>query len=145
MMVFDGADTSAPVLGTFTGTTIPTQMTSTGGSMLVWFLSDELIRSTGWSANYSSLITDVDEPSKELLLRVYPNPSSGAIWIEVGSSSDVDQINVINSLGKTVWSIQSPPSGLKNAIEIIGLSPGIYFINVLSGSGVRTKRVVITQ
>jgi hypothetical protein len=54
VIVFDGANNSAPILGKFTGTSIPSPVTSTGGSMYVSFLSDEAERSNGWSANYTS-------------------------------------------------------------------------------------------
>lgn len=54
VIVFDGANNSAPILGKFTGTSIPSPVTSTGGSMYVSFLSDESERSNGWSANYTS-------------------------------------------------------------------------------------------
>jgi hypothetical protein len=54
VIVYNGANSSAPVLGQFTGTTIPSSVTSTGGSMYVVFLSDEALRANGWSANYTS-------------------------------------------------------------------------------------------
>lgn len=54
IIVYDGADTSSPKLGVYTGTTLPPMLTSTGGSMLVWFLSDEAFRSSGWDASYNS-------------------------------------------------------------------------------------------
>ena len=54
VIVYDGANNSAPRLGVFTGTTIPSPVKSTGGSMYVEFLSDEAERTNGWIANYSS-------------------------------------------------------------------------------------------
>ncbi len=56
IIVYDGADTSATMLGVFTGSVIPSPVTSTVGSMLVWFLSDEIIRDNGWNASYTSCI-----------------------------------------------------------------------------------------
>ncbi len=54
VIVYDGVNSSATVLNQFTGTSIPPQVTSSGGSMYVLFLSDELIRSNGWNASYNS-------------------------------------------------------------------------------------------
>lgn len=54
VMVYDGSTTAAPVLGTFSGTTIPSPITSTGGSMLVSFITDGSTTSDGWTATYSS-------------------------------------------------------------------------------------------
>lgn len=54
VIVYDGADSSAPILNQFTGSTIPSTLTSTGGSMYVVFLSDESLRANGWNASYTS-------------------------------------------------------------------------------------------
>ena len=54
VIVYDGSNNTAPVLGKFTGTTLPPSVTSTTGNMYVEFLSDEALRSNGWTANYTS-------------------------------------------------------------------------------------------
>ncbi|WP_396167126.1 CUB domain-containing protein [Flavobacterium sp.] len=54
VIVYDGANSSAPIIGQFTGSTLPNSITSTGGSMYFVFLSDEALRANGWSANYTS-------------------------------------------------------------------------------------------
>jgi Zn-dependent metalloprotease len=57
IIVYDGGDTSATKLGVYTGNTLPPTLTSTGGSMLVWFLSDQALRRQGWNASYNSVST----------------------------------------------------------------------------------------
>ncbi|HIA37022.1 MAG TPA: hypothetical protein EYN89_09925, partial [Flavobacteriales bacterium] len=52
--VYDGTTTSANVLGTFSGNSIPGSVTSTGGDMLVRFTSDATTTAAGWSASYTS-------------------------------------------------------------------------------------------
>lgn len=52
--VYDGPDTNSPILGTYTGEQIPTPITSTGGAMLVEFISDFFFTFDGWSATYTS-------------------------------------------------------------------------------------------
>jgi Zn-dependent metalloprotease len=54
VQIYDGNNTSAPVLGTFTGNNIPPAITSTGSSLLVRFYSDIEETKQGWSANYTS-------------------------------------------------------------------------------------------
>ena len=54
VIVYDGANSSAPVLGQFTGSSLPAAVTSTGGSMYISFLSDEALRANGWNASYTS-------------------------------------------------------------------------------------------
>ena len=52
--VYDGIDENAPLLGEFTGTSIPSAVTSTGGSMYVRFTSDDIVQLAGWGASYTS-------------------------------------------------------------------------------------------
>lgn len=56
IIIYDGSTTSATQIGSYTGTAIPPVVTSTGGSMLVRFISDESVRKNGWNANYTSTI-----------------------------------------------------------------------------------------
>ncbi|MBN2273769.1 MAG: T9SS type A sorting domain-containing protein, partial [Bacteroidales bacterium] len=57
--VYDGATTSAPLLGTFSGSSLPPVLTSSGGSMLITFTTDYSVTESGWSAAYYT--TDVPE------------------------------------------------------------------------------------
>lgn len=52
--VYDGDNTSAPVLGTFSGNTLPSQLTSTGKKMLVVFQTNGNTKAQGWSASYTT-------------------------------------------------------------------------------------------
>jgi Zn-dependent metalloprotease len=54
VIIYDGPNTNSTVLAVYTGTTLPASVTSTGGSMLVRFVSDEALRYNGWTANYTS-------------------------------------------------------------------------------------------
>ena len=59
VVIYDGINNAAPIIGQFSGSTIPSPVTSTGGSLFVEFLSDPSIREDGWTANYSSSIVSV--------------------------------------------------------------------------------------
>ena len=54
VIVYDGKNDSATVLRVITGPTIPSFITSTGGSMYIKFISDEILRLDGFTANYTS-------------------------------------------------------------------------------------------
>lgn len=51
--VYDGATSSAPLLGEFSGPTLPNSVSSSSGSMLISFTTDGSITAQGWSANYT--------------------------------------------------------------------------------------------
>jgi len=52
--IYDGETTSSPVIGRFSGTSIPAPVTSSGGVMLVRFRSDASVTGPGWRAKYES-------------------------------------------------------------------------------------------
>lgn len=54
LFVYDGSTTSAPLLATLTGSSIPSSITSTGGSMLIEFRSDCATSNSGWALTWSS-------------------------------------------------------------------------------------------
>ncbi|MDF3028476.1 MAG: N-acetylmuramyl-L-alanine amidase, negative regulator of AmpC, AmpD [Fluviicola sp.] len=58
LYIYDGATTSAPLIGTYTGTSSPGTITSSSGSLLVEFRSDCATTAAGWVANWSSVITN---------------------------------------------------------------------------------------
>ncbi len=54
--IYDGETTDAPVLGTFSGTSLPADdVTSTGNKMLITFIADgDAVTASGWKVEYSS-------------------------------------------------------------------------------------------
>jgi hypothetical protein len=54
VIVYNGNTTAAPVLGTFTGTSLPSQLTANGQYMLVHFISDTGVNAAGWLAAYTT-------------------------------------------------------------------------------------------
>lgn len=52
--VYDGDNTGAPLIGTYSGATLPSMITSTGGKMLVTFTSNGSGTGTGFIANYDA-------------------------------------------------------------------------------------------
>ncbi|MCX6256544.1 MAG: C10 family peptidase [Bacteroidia bacterium] len=55
VIIYNGATENDPVLGIFTGTTLPQNVTATGNRMLVVFISDTTIVSAGFLASYTSV------------------------------------------------------------------------------------------
>ncbi|WP_343635746.1 N-acetylmuramoyl-L-alanine amidase [Fluviicola sp.] len=58
LYIYDGATNSAPLIGTYTGTTSPGTITSSSGALLVEFRSDCATTAAGWVANWTSVITN---------------------------------------------------------------------------------------
>jgi hypothetical protein len=56
LIVYNGNDTGDPVLGTFSGSSLPSQLTATGQYMLLHFISNDSITNFGWLASYTTTI-----------------------------------------------------------------------------------------
>lgn len=56
LSVYDGENTSAPLLGTFEGQGIPAEITSSGDKVLITFTSDGSGNAPGWLLSYTSKI-----------------------------------------------------------------------------------------
>jgi pimeloyl-ACP methyl ester carboxylesterase len=54
--VYDGIDNTGTLLGSYSGNAVPTNITSTGGSMYVEFITNGTVTSTGWDAIYTAYI-----------------------------------------------------------------------------------------
>lgn len=71
VIIYDGENASAPVLGTYSGTTMPpANITSTGNKLFIRFITNGNVSDKGWSLNYKSVIpvwcngiTQITEPS----------------------------------------------------------------------------------
>jgi len=51
--VYDGTDASAPLIGNFSGSTVPSPVTSTGPKIFVTFITDGSGSAPGWLASYN--------------------------------------------------------------------------------------------
>jgi len=69
--------------------------------------------------------------------RVYPNPASD--YIKIASTEVIDRLEVYSILGNSVIS----KSNSLDRIDVSTLNPGIYLLNIYSGSKKITKKVVI--
>ncbi|MEZ4923057.1 MAG: N-acetylmuramoyl-L-alanine amidase [Crocinitomicaceae bacterium] len=55
MRIYDGNSLSSPLIGTYTGTSIPTDITSSGGAILLEFRSDCATQAAGWDISWTSV------------------------------------------------------------------------------------------
>jgi len=142
VIVYDGANNTAQVLGQFSGTSIPNSVTSTGGIMYVEFLSDPTVRGQGWTANYTSTITTgIDEAFLKANFNFYPNPTDGIFIVNSGFENS-STLEIIDILGKQVLSTFKINKGA-NKIDASELSKGIYMIKIKIGDGYHSERLVI--
>jgi hypothetical protein len=79
----------------------------------------------------------VDETKINLQMSVYPNPAKESINIKMDNGVEVSQINIINTTGQIIKSIDFMPT-----ISIEDLSKGVYFIQAQTNKGIFTQKVL---
>ncbi|MBK8565987.1 MAG: S8 family serine peptidase [Saprospiraceae bacterium] len=112
--IYNGLDTNAPLIGEYSGSSLPPAITANSGKMHIVFEADESITETGWNATYSCT-------SGQLSV----SPSSFNFSANGGN-------NTVSVTATCNWSIQgilppwlnaSPNSGNSNATISIVCSP----------------------
>ena len=101
---------------------------------------------TNTAINTIETVTSIKSQSfNENGWNVYPNPSTGALYI-VNSTSvkEESKIEVVNSIGQTVFE-ETISSNYKN-IDLSKLNNGIYFYSILVGEKtIKTDKIVIIK
>ncbi|MBN1339182.1 MAG: T9SS type A sorting domain-containing protein [Bacteroidales bacterium] len=100
---------------------------------------------------FEMLITGTDKPivSKEMTLRIYPNPAGTATTIEFYHDGNTDAtISVLDMEGKTVAVL--PVSGIQKGLARISLNTGelpagVYFCRLQSGNKMVSRKFIRTK
>ena len=95
------------------------------------------------------LITSVDNVTPGTVnFTLYPNPTSGKFKVDLTNLiSDVEKVEVLNSIGVIVMTIEvEPNTNGEIDIDLSGEASGIFLVRVTNKSGTTsTKRVVVTR
>jgi Zn-dependent metalloprotease len=142
VIVYDGANNTASVLGQFSGTSLPSSVTSTGGSMYVEFLSDPALRANGWIANYTSTLpTGLNENKIGQNINIYPNPSNGLFTIKSDFETPVTY-EITDVLGKQIYKTDKLTKG-ENTIDASSFNKGVYLIKFENNNGRYVDKLII--
>jgi len=74
--------------------------------------------------------------------KFYPNPVTHTLTI-TGTSADVNHIQVISAMGRTVLKKVWDNGALSTQLDLSNLNAGIYFINLSDGGNVNITRTVV--
>lgn len=141
VLVFDGANSSSPVIGQFTGTTLPSSVTSTSGSMYVLFLSDEALRSNGWNANYNSTTLSLDENEILNNIKLYPNPTTSKVFFD-NTIVNFTELSVFNYLGQEVKRSSFKTYETNQEIDLSSLSSGVYVLKFSKNNSSSSFKII---
>ena len=82
------------------------------------------------------------EPLSQLEFKLYPNPSTGQVFVELSDLDNLTKIEVINAMGQIVYSEYA--SGLKSVLMLDHLSAGFYSVSA-SNSTKNIRRQLVLE
>ncbi|KAA9340907.1 GEVED domain-containing protein [Adhaeribacter soli] len=155
LRIFDGADTLAPLLGTYWnsgtwGGTLPNNgfpITSTGKAMTIHFKSNNYYNYSGfqayWTCNTPTPV-GIKEANTDALFEVYPNPSSGLVNLKLKQNRADFKVEISNMLGQVLLSEPLKPSGSKTQqLDLRRFSKGVYFIRIHNEQTSGIRKIVL--
>ena len=86
-----------------------------------------------------AILSDVNETINEQFVKIYPNPSSGQISLEVDPSYHFESITIYSLAGQKVLS----KFGMINELNLSTLPRGSYFVRLQMSEGVVCKRIML--
>lgn len=140
LIVYDGVDETADILGIFTGNTLPNTITSSGNSLFVLFLSDELNRKDGFTANYETTTLGLEDDFYKYNLNITPNPTSSVVSFD-NSEAEFESLEIFNLLGQSLSrrALESPED---NTADISNYEDGIYLFRFMKEGRFVTFKVI---
>ena len=164
LRIYNGPNTTSPLLGVFTGATSPGTITATNASgvLTFGFSSDASVTRSGWVATISCVpISKTDIPDETVLnvkrntnegnvrsFVLMPNPASDKLKVRFDVLENAKTVvEIIDVLGRTMISADQVSATGTNEIEINTqeLKDGIYIVRVINGSESYTTNLLIKK
>jgi len=144
LKIYNGLNTSAPLLGTWCGTNSPgTIIANNGGKGLTFhFFSDGSVVESGWAATISCFSTVGSDELQKNNVSVYPNPA--ATFVQIKAAKNIKEVKVVDQNGKIV--MNSFIADLTEyQIDIRNLNLGLYMLQITSGTTTWVEKLSISR
>ncbi len=136
---------SSTILGTFSGTTLPSPVTSPSGQMTVIFTSNGSLNDPGWTAYYTSTLSGIEDYTNVKQFSYYPNPAKDMLHISFNIANNNDaKLELMTITGQVIYSENlAGNSAYSKDINLSSFAKGIYYIRLVSSGDIINKKVVI--
>lgn len=141
LKIYDGANTNAPLLGTYCGTNSPgfVEANNNDNALTFVFHSDGSVNESGWRAIINCTIIDQINELDKSAIRIYPNPATTSINID--SEELIEGITIYNVAGKLIESIQVQSS---NTYQLPAyLDKGVYLMYINTKNANYIEKLII--
>lgn len=145
LKIYNGLNTSAPLLGTWCGTNSPGTIIANnpGKGLTFQFHSDGSVAKAGWAANISCFSTVGLNENEAKGLRVYPNPVRGTA-VKLQSAEVMFGLQLLDLSGKII-SIHTLDGVTSFDLETNHLKNGIYLLEVKTMEGSAIQKLFIAR
>lgn len=138
IFIYDGDSLNDPLIGSYTATNSPGTINSSGASLLIEFRSDCGTVTSGWEANYSSIIDDTHLNEFDLEdIKIFPNPASTLLNFK--NLPNNARVIITDYKGSACLTEQN----IDNSIDISCLSKGCYALTVEVESQFIIKKLIV--
>ena len=88
---------------------------------------------------------DVNE-NKQNTIELFPNPTNDKVYINYNvSTTDNLIVNILDLQGKIIYSKNVANHNGQLMVDLSELSDGVYFVNLTTGIGVKTVKLIVTK
>jgi hypothetical protein len=146
--IFDGTDTSSPLIGSFSGSFSPGQFMSTNpdGCLTFEFTSNGSVTGNGWEAVIScGIVNSVEEERLPFQFKVFPNPTTTELNLQFNAEKQEQvAIEMHDIMGKKVFQQTHLTTLGTNSIllKTQSLPTGTYMVSVKGIHGTAAQKVV---
>ena len=139
LYIYDGNNEQAPLLGAFSGYTLPPVINSTGNSLYLKFVTNDTIQGLGWDAYYSTTPLSIEE-NNDIPINIYPNPANEILFINL--SRPPDKVELLDLLGKRILSFDKINS-ITISINTSNIKNGMYYLKITYNDKIISKKFSI--
>ncbi|MEI6576601.1 MAG: C10 family peptidase [Bacteroidota bacterium] len=139
--VYDGTDTMAPLLGSYSGNTMPPVLYSNTSNMLIHFNADGGVTAAGWKAYYTTSV-GIPELANGGNIGVYPNPAKDKVQVVFGKDFFVNtKLSIVDLEGRKIK--ESLAVNPQTSVSLDGVAPGVYSLVIENNQQRFVKRLVV--
>ncbi len=143
--IYDGNSNNAPLLGAFSGNSLPPIITTTGGKAFIEFITDDINTYQGWELKYTTNLTDIEENNNPVNnYNIYPNPVKNIATIDfVSAIPEYYQLNIYNITGGLIANYFIPKGTSQYILNTDMLPQGAFIVSVVSNKGYYLNKIIV--
>lgn len=107
-----------------------------------WMVYSNSNYSSSSNSNNGGAFSDLDEMESSINgIQIYPNPTTGRLYIRVVEESIITEVMVLNITGNVLLSKNESSNVFE--IDLASLTKGVYFVNVVTNEESYMKKIVL--